>query len=75
MNKKKETRGAPKGNRNAAGKRGRKEYIPIFGQRWPVDVGQKILTYLERAGLSQKGYIDKQVQRDILNDEREQSDA
>ncbi len=65
---KKETRGAPEGNQNAAGKRGTKEYIIIFGQRWAVDTGNKILTGLKRMSKTQKEYIDVQIKKDFLNE-------
>jgi hypothetical protein len=72
---KKRKRGGQPGNQNAAGKRGRKEYRQIFGQRWSIEVGKKILAYLKRTGQSQKQYLDKQVERDILNEEDGQGDV
>jgi len=67
MKKKQEIRGAPKGNKNAAGMRGRKQYIQVFGQRWDVLTGEQILSYLERTGQSQKQYLSRCIERDILS--------
>ena len=77
MKKKRETRGAPKGNKNAAGKRGRKEYYPVhfWGKRWPVDVGQAIKSYLERTGQSQSACISQWVEKDVLKDNDGEIDA
>jgi hypothetical protein len=63
----KKRRGGQIGNQNAA--RGRKEYLNIFGQRWPIEIGNKILSYLQRAGLTQKQYLEAHVQRDILSEQ------
>ncbi len=71
MKAKKRKRGAPVGNQNAAGKRGRKEYLNIFGQRWPVPIGKKILSYLERSGLTQKDFLEKVIADYILSHEHE----
>lgn len=62
---KKETRGAPKGNQNAK-KETHKQYVHVFGQRWDVDTGKKILAYLEQEGLTQKQYLSQKVENDIL---------
>ncbi len=75
---KKETRGAPKGNRNAVGhgrpkdsRRGRKEYVQVFGQRWNVEMGSLIKSYLERTGLTQKAFLEKVIADYILSHEHE----
>ncbi len=72
---KKRKRGGQPENQNAAGKRGRKEYLNIFGQRWPVDAGNKILSYLERTGRTQKGFLSMCIEKYILSEEDEQGDG
>ncbi len=71
MKAKKRKRGAPVGNQNAAGKRGRKEYIQVFGQRWNVEMGSLIKSYLERSGLTQKAFLEKVIADYILSHEHE----
>jgi len=67
MKKKEETRGAPKGNQNAKKER-RKEYVQVFGQRWSIEEGNRILSYLEREKLTQKAFLVKVVSEYILSD-------
>ena len=77
IERKRETRGAPLNNRNAAGPRGRKSYYPqaLWGKRWSMTDGKKIKAGLARTGESQGSYIDKQVERDFLNETIEHSDV
>jgi predicted DNA-binding protein len=60
-------RGAQKGNQNAV-KPGRKQYVQVFGQRWPVEVGEKIKAYLERHGKSQKQFLSEVVEEKITTE-------
>ena len=62
----KRPRGAQKGNQNAA-KSTRKRYVPVFGQRWPVEVGKKIKAYLERHGKTQKQFLCDVVEEKITD--------
>ena len=67
----KHTRGAQKGNKNAAKppeQRRRRPYIIIWGQRWPVEVGEKIKAYLERHGKTQKQFLNDIVEEKITTD-------
>ena len=57
-------RGAQKGNKNAV-KPEHKQYIQVFGQRWPVDIGEKIKAYLERQGKTQKQFLSDIVEEKI----------
>ena len=63
----KKPRGARKGNRNAA-KPGRKQYIQVFGQRWTVETGEKIMAYLEQQGETQKQFLCDIVEEKILTE-------
>ena len=63
----KRSRGAQKGNQNAA-KPTRKRYVSVFGQRWPVDVGEKIIAYLKRQGKTQKQFLDDIVEEKITTE-------
>jgi len=62
---KKETRGAPKGNKNACGKRGRKKYFQIFGQRWSPETANKIKDFLEKTEQTQKEFLLKILKKYI----------
>ncbi len=70
----KNKRGGQKGNKNAVGAgrpKGRKEYIQVFGQRWSVEMGHTIKSYLERSGLTQKAFLEKVIADYILSHEHE----
>jgi len=74
----KRKRGAPKGNQNAKKNpedRRRKQYIQVFGQRWDVNTGNQILSYLKRLGLTQKAFLVKVISEYILNKSDRGSDV
>lgn len=62
------TRGAQKGNKNAT-KPEHRQYIQIFGQRWPAQIGEKILAYLKRQGKTQKQFLDEVVEEKITTND------
>lgn len=67
----KKPRGAQKGNQNAAKppeQRRRRSYVIIWGQRWPVDVGEKIKAYLKRHGKTQKQFLCDIVEEKITTE-------
>ena len=67
----KKPRGAQKGNKNAAKlpeQRRRKAYLILWGQRWPVEVGEKIKAYLDRHGKTQKQFLYGIVEEKITNE-------
>lgn len=64
----KKSRGAQKGNKNAAKppeQRRRRPYVIIWGQRWPVETGERILAYLKRQGKTQKQFLSEIVEEKI----------
>lgn len=70
----KKPRGAQKGNKNAAKppeQRRRKAYLIIWGQRWPVEVGEKIKAYLNRHGKTQKQFLCDVAEEKITNENRD----
>jgi hypothetical protein len=67
----KKTRGAQKGNQNAAKppeQRRRRPYVIIWGQRWPVEVGEKIKADLKRHWKTQKQFISEIVEEKITTE-------
>lgn len=67
----KRPRGAQKGNQNAAKppeQRRRRPYLIIWGQRWPVETGEKILAYLKRQGKTQKQFLIEIVEEKMTTE-------
>ena len=63
----KKTRGAQKGNKNTI-KPEHRQYIQVFGQRWPVETGERILAYLKRHGKTQKQFLSEIVEEKITTE-------
>ncbi len=47
------------------------DHNQVFGQRWSVEMGHMIKSYLERSGLTQKAFLEKVIADYILSHEHE----